>query len=242
VFLQFDGTRDEVWERMRGRPMAELKERAIGNCGDARIGVTLVPTLVPGVNIDEIGPIFRYAIRRSPAVRGVHFQPVSYMGRIPALPRDEDRFTLDELIAELLRQSDGLIRAEDIVPSACDHPLFGFHGDFAVMPDETLLPLSRRKPAGERADCASYADPAALNRRFVGRRWERRCRGGSAGTDMTDMEQFLDRGLQYGFTVTAMAFQDAGNFDIERLRQCSLHVYRDGKTVPFCARYLTALE
>ncbi len=242
VFLQFDGTRDEVWERMRGRPMAELKERAIGNCGDARIGVTLVPTLVPGVNINEIGPILRYAIRRSPAVRGVHFQPVSYMGRIPALPRDEDRFTLDELIAELLRQSDGLIRAEDIVPSACDHPLCGFHGDFAVMPDETLLPLSRRKPAGERADCASYADPAALNRRFVGRRWERRGRGGSTGTDMTDMEQFLDRVLQYGFTVTAMAFQDAGNFDIERLRQCSLHVYRDGKTVPFCAQYLTALE
>ena len=59
---------------------------------------------------------------------------------------------------------------------------------------------------------------------------------------MSDMSQFLDRVLKYGFTVTAMDFQDAGNLDIERLRQCSLHVYREGKIIPFCARYLTALE
>ena len=36
-----------------------------------------------------------------------------------------------------------------------------------------------------------------------------------------------------------MAFQDAGNLDIERLRQCSLHVYKDGKHIPFCAYYLS---
>ena len=36
-----------------------------------------------------------------------------------------------------------------------------------------------------------------------------------------------------------MAFQDAYNLDIERIRRCSLHVYEDGKFMPFCARYLT---
>jgi len=39
-----------------------------------------------------------------------------------------------------------------------------------------------------------------------------------------------------------MAFQDAGNIDLERLRRCSLHVFDDGKFVPFCAYYLTAWE
>ena len=243
VFLQFDGTNDDVWTAMRGRPMAELKERAIQNCGKNRLGVTLVPTLVPGINISEIGPILRYAVDRSPAVRGVHFQPVSYMGRIPALPRDEDRFTLDELMDELLRQSGGAIQRENIAPSSCDHPLCGFHGDFVVMSDGSLMPLTHRQTAGEGCCCGTptAADPAALNRQFVGKRWERRDRDGPEGTDMTDMSQFLDRVLKYGFTVTAMAFQDAGNLDIERLRQCSLHVYREGRTVPFCARYLTAL-
>jgi uncharacterized radical SAM superfamily Fe-S cluster-containing enzyme len=39
-----------------------------------------------------------------------------------------------------------------------------------------------------------------------------------------------------------MAFQDAYNIDIERLRRCSLHVYSDGKIIPFCVRYLTTAQ
>jgi uncharacterized radical SAM superfamily Fe-S cluster-containing enzyme len=54
------------------------------------------------------------------------------------------------------------------------------------------------------------------------------------------MTTFLNRVKSHGFTITAMAFQDAYNLDIERLRRCSLHVYKDGRVIPFCARYLTA--
>ena len=59
--------------------------------------------------------------------------------------------------------------------------------------------------------------------------------------DMTDMESFLRRARSHGFTITSMTFQDAGNLDIERLRQCSLHVYKDGKIIPFCAYYLSPM-
>ena len=34
----------------------------------------------------------------------------------------------------------------------------------------------------------------------------------------------------------------AMNLNIERLRRCSLHVYENGKVLPFCARYLTAAD
>jgi hypothetical protein len=54
------------------------------------------------------------------------------------------------------------------------------------------------------------------------------------------MGTFLHRVRSHGFTVTAMAFQDAGNLDLERLRQCSLHVFDHGRFIPFCARYLSA--
>ena len=67
--------------------------------------------------------------------------------------------------------------------------------------------------------------------------------GNSAGSvDITNMEDFLKRAKSHGFTITSMAFQDAGNLDIERLRQCSLHVYKDGKKIPFCAYYLSPME
>ncbi len=54
-----------------------------------------------------------------------------------------------------------------------------------------------------------------------------------------DQHGGFDRAKSHGFTITSMAFQDAGNLDIERLRQCSLHVYKDGKHIPFCAYYLS---
>lgn len=258
VFLQFDGTGDKVWQQLRGRPLAEVKETCIRNCDTAHLGVTLVPTLVPGVNIHEIGDIIRFAIKNSPAVRGVHFQPVSFLGHIPHLPVDEDRFTLDELLYELRTQAGKWIHQEDIAPSACDHPLCGFHGDFVVMPDRTLMPLTRRGSSQGECCCGvNTVNPAEKNREFVGRRWERRdeapasqgdsCCSTSApksgssccsGSSMS-MEDFLDRAKSHGFTITAMAFQDAGNLDIERLRQCSLHVYKDGRMVPFCSYYLT---
>ena len=56
--------------------------------------------------------------------------------------------------------------------------------------------------------------------------------------DMTDMDTFLARAKSHGFTITSMNFQDAWNLDLERLVRCSLHVYRDGRLVPFCANYL----
>lgn len=328
VFMQFDGVTDDVYEKLRRRPMLEMKKKAIENCGNCGIGVTLVPVIVPGVNTDQIGDIIRFAVERSPLVRGVHFQPVSYFGRIPELPKDEDRFTLDELMEAVVEQSRGLLTMENIAPSCCDHPMCGFHGDFIVLPGGRLYALTHypgADPVSEAGagSCCCGSDsapedkvtPAEKNREFVGRRWERRaedlartvvseetgsgcCCGETAaepepegccccgetelelgsfccgesepeascccgapepetgscccGTepveakdeeevDMTDMETFLRRARSHGFTITSMAFQDAGNLDIERLRQCSLHVYKDGRVIPFCAYYLSPM-
>jgi len=77
VFLQFDGTNDAIYCRLRGQPLLAKKMASIDACGQRHIGVTLVPTLVPGINVEDIGNILRFAIQRSPVVRGVHFQPVS---------------------------------------------------------------------------------------------------------------------------------------------------------------------
>ncbi|MDR1064932.1 MAG: radical SAM protein, partial [Oscillospiraceae bacterium] len=71
VFMQFDGVTDGVYEALRGAPLFEEKLAAIEVCDRENIGVTLVPTLVPGVNDRELGEIIAFAVRHSPAVRGV---------------------------------------------------------------------------------------------------------------------------------------------------------------------------
>ncbi len=246
VFMQFDGTNDEINRYIRGTSLLDVKKHAIENCAAYNIGVTLVPTLIPRVNTNNIGEILQYAISMSPAVRGVHFQPVSYFGRIPDRPVDEVRFTLDQVLYEIERQTDGVIKMENLLPSRCDHPLCGFHGDFVVMPNG-LEALSRRGVT-EAGCCGSEPVSADKNRAFVARRWERPKPNAASGAgfsielDFHDMDFFLQRVKSHGFTVTAMSFQDAGNMDLERLRRCSLHVFNNGKLVPFCAHYLSGWE
>ena len=244
VFMQFDGVSDAPYIKLRGRPLLEQKLEAIRVCGEAGLGVTLVPTVVPGVNDGELGGIIRLAIEHSPVVRGVHFQPVSYFGRYPEPPKDEDRITLPEILRKLEEQTDGLIKISDIAPSACDHPRCGFHGDFVVMPDG-ITAIAPKKQSGGECCCSKSREPdaeALKNRRFVARRWKRDLAAESYTGAPDDFDGFLARVKSHGFTITGMAFQDAWNLDIERLRRCSLHVYRDGRIIPFCANYLTGAE
>ena len=95
AFLQFDGLRPASYEALRGRDISAEKLRAIDNCAAAGLPVVLVPTLAPGVNEDEIGGILRFALARGKALRGVHFQPVSYFGRC-ALPEPARRLIYEE--------------------------------------------------------------------------------------------------------------------------------------------------
>jgi len=238
VFMQFDGTDEEIYRQLRGKPLFEVKKQAIINCGKHNIGVTLVPTLVKGVNTHQVGDIIRFGVSMAPVVRGVHFQPASFFGRYPAPPENDDRYTLGDLLADLPVQTDGLINLANIAPSHCDHPLCGFHSSYIAMEDGTLMPLTTRESGG----CCCGTVTAEQNREYIGSRWLRKktmAEDMTADEEEDDFDRFLRLSRTRSFTVTAMAFQDAWNLDIERLRHCSLHVYSEGKTIPFCARYLT---
>ena len=230
VFLQFDGTDDAVYQTLRGAPLLREKTEAVRVCDALRLGVTLVPTVVPGVNDRDLGGIIRFACDHVPAVRGVHFQPVSYFGRHEAAPLA--RYTLDRLMADLTEQAN--IPADAFLPSRCDHPLCGFHAAFLLDEDGSLRPLSRFQHASR------ARGRAADNRAYVANHWRRA--PDEPAPDLSgemDFDTFLYRLRQRSLTLSAMAFQDAMNLNIERLRQCTLHVWRDGGIVPFCANYLT---
>ncbi len=165
VFLQFDGTRDDIYKKLRGRPLLKEKRKAIGVCSDLHLGVTLVPTVVRGVNDDNLGELISLACSLAPGVRGIHFQPVSFFGRIPRAPGEEDRYTLDRLMADISDQAG--IPMESFMPSRCDHPLCGFHADFLIRPRGGLKPLSSITHSSSSRGCERD------NREYVARHWRR---------------------------------------------------------------------
>lgn len=236
VFLQFDGTDDEIYRQLRGRDLLEIKLKAISICSELKIGVTLVPTVVKGVNDGNLGELIRLACSLAPGVRGVHFQPVSYFGRYPGSPEADDRYTLDELMADISRQSG--IPMASFMPSRCDHPLCGFHASFLIENNLSLKPLSSITHSARNRGCASG------NREYIARHWMREKEENAPKdlSDEMDFDTFLYRLRHQSMTLTAMAFQDAMNLNIERLHRCSLHVYDNGKIKPFCAKYLTPVR
>ncbi|GAP13640.1 predicted Fe-S oxidoreductases [Longilinea arvoryzae] len=243
VYLQFDGTTDEIFQKMRGGKLLELKIQTIERCAEEGLGVVLVPTLVPGINFDNLGEILRLAIEHAPTVRGVHFQPVSYFGRYPQAPRDEDRITIPEVIRAIEAQSGGRIRRESFKPSGAENALCSFHGNFVIMPDGELKALTRHHPDPCCCTPPERADEGSRKSRLVtARNWSAPKLELSNGQSRSlgGWDDFLDRIQTHSFTISGMAFQDAWNLDLERLRDCYImQASRDSGLVPFCAYNLT---
>jgi tetraether lipid synthase len=262
VFLQFDGVTDEVFKTIRGRAMAETKRAAIQNCGAQGLGVVLVPTLVPGVNTGEIGKILRMAIALAPTVRAVHFQPVSYFGRYPAPPKDVDRITIPEVLGLIEKQTDEQFKIADLYPASGENPYCSFHGKFWLYPDGKVAPATRPavvaccEPSPEAtlvqlgASAGAQGEGARRAQRFVAQHWAYPAAHAAApkvseaqdGIDTASLDAFLAEDKQ-SFCISGMAFQDAWNLDLERLRECFLHVLSpEQKLVPLCAYNLTGVQ
>jgi len=245
VFLQFDGTNHEIFRWMREKDLLDVKLRAIYNCDKYHIGVTLVPTIVRGINDHQIGDIVRTAIRLFPAVKSIHFQPVTYLGRYPENPQARERYTLDELMQALVVQTG--IPENTLLPSRCDHAACEFHSTFVVSDEKHLIPVSDRT-----ADARTNRTSAKKNREYVAEHWKRTETDGHEDTgenqpivfgktDDLDFDTFIRYMRTRTLKISAMAFQDAMNLDLERLGRCSLHVYENGKLLPFCRKYLTPI-
>lgn len=58
-----------------------------------------------------------------------------------------------------------------------------------------------------------------------------------------DLDVFLSRLKTHMFSISCMVFQDVWNLDLERVRDCCIHVLSpDGGLIPFCMYNLTDIQ
>ena len=122
LYLQFDGVTDDIYRRVRGVPLLDLKMKVIENCRQTGMKIVFVPTIVKGLNDHQIGDIVRVAIENIDAVSGISFQPVAFTGRINRRELEQKRFTLADL-ARCVSVQTGITDAyNDFFPLACVTP------------------------------------------------------------------------------------------------------------------------
>lgn len=254
VFLQFDGTRDEIYRSLRGRGLVQQKMQAMAACREAGLGVVLVPTLMQGVNCDNVGEILHLAMRWTPTVRGVHFQPISYFGRYSGRPTADQRVTLPEVMHAVETQTQGRFRREHLAPPGCENGWCSFHATYVILTDGSALPLPngeccappRTAEQGAQRSIAcvarQWAGPQALTHPDDSRPAVSSTAGCSAAGSLS-LDQFIQRARQHTFSVSAMAFMDAWTLDLERVQECCIHVAsEDGRRIPFCLYNLSASD
>jgi 7,8-dihydro-6-hydroxymethylpterin dimethyltransferase len=123
IYLQFDGVTKEPYLISRNKDLLQIKLDAIENCRKADLGIVLVPTLVKGLNDDQIGDIIQFAVDNLDIIRGVNFQPVSFAGRTPADQVEEQRITIPDFQQLMQEQTNSKIKIEDFYPASSVHPV-----------------------------------------------------------------------------------------------------------------------
>lgn len=236
VFLQFDGVNDSIYTVLRGRPLLEKKLRAIRSCAAAGLGIVFVMVVTPMVNADAVGTVLEFAMKNMPTVRGVHFQPVSYMGRNRKQPEDGDRMSIPELLTAIEAQTEGRMRAADFIPLTSGHCLCSFHGNFLV-DGGNVTPISSENTEGF---CPCRRDAITRARSYIANRWKTAEVEDAAAEDW---ELFARHTVEKGFSITAMAFQDVWTLDLNRLKKCRVHTaVQDGRMLPLCAYNITSIH
>jgi hypothetical protein len=162
LYLQFDGLDPALYEKIRGRKdLLDVKMKAIENVRKAGLKIVYVPTIVGGLNDDQVPKIVQFALDTIDVCSGISFQPVSITGRIDEAAREKMRFTLSDLanrvnelgyttkddwfplscttpITELIQA----LRNEDNVMVSC-HPLCGIGTYFFVDQNKKPTPVTR---------------------------------------------------------------------------------------------------
>jgi hypothetical protein len=236
-----------------------LKEAAIEHCRRAGLSVTLVVTLVRGVNDDQVGPILNFAIDHLDAIVGLSFQPLAFTGRVPHAERMQKRYTLSDLAVDMETQTGGRINAlRDFVPLSATQPISRY------------MDLFRPSGSAEKALVCSCHPLCGLgtyilvNGRTKERAWGRSRLWGAVELTrilfrhrrkdgpkfsalqlvkifdaMTGGRVFhLSKKRRYEWRLilaAGMHFMDNYNFLAERSRSCVVHYATpDGRMIPFC--------
>ncbi|GIH19555.1 radical SAM protein [Rugosimonospora africana] len=256
IYLQFDGLEERTHREIRGRDLRAIKRRALDNCAEAGLTVTLVAAVERGVNDHELGAIIEYGLAH-PAVRSVSFQPVTHSGRHVEFD-PLTRLTNSDIIHAIAQQLPDWFQAKDFFPVPCCFPAcrsitYLLSEGTPGTPEFTVVPIPRLLNVEDYLDYISNrVVPDLAVREALEKLWSA---SAFMGTDTTrdrlaQAAAALDCGDACGinlpeavanltdraFMIVVQDFQDPYTLNVKQLMKCCVEeITPDGRLIPFCA-------
>jgi uncharacterized radical SAM superfamily Fe-S cluster-containing enzyme len=256
IYLQFDGFDERTHREIRGRDLREVKQRALDNCAEAGLTVTLVAAVERGLNEHELGAIIEHGLAHA-AVRSVSFQPVTHSGR--HLEFDPlTRLTNSDIIHLIAAQRPDWFRAGDFFPVPCCFPTCrsityllteGTPGspDFGVVPIPRLLNVADYLDYVSNRVVPDHAIREALEKlwsasAFMGTdTTNEKLAAAAAALDCADacgvnLPEAIANLTDHAFMIVIQDFQDPYTLNVKQLMKCCVEeITPDGRLIPFCA-------
>lgn len=244
VYLQFDGVRPGASEALRGRELIEQKMLAIENCRQFGMYVALVPTVVKGVNEDQIGEILEMALDDS-NIKMVNFQPVAAVNRCDIADAQQARMTIPDVLREIEIQTLGLFKKGSFMNIPCSHPTcsvcaYVYRNDEQSFVLNDVLNMDRYLDSitnlalphtGLTKEARKAADALLSMSAVVGSGKIEDAICTICGVTVPNIKEMVSKITM----VSVHAFMDAYSFDLGRARKCCVtQILADGNMVPFC--------
>ncbi|WP_307857301.1 radical SAM protein [Mycobacterium sp. SM1] len=250
IYLQFDGLEEATHRAIRGCDLRDVKARALNNCAEVGLTVSLVAAVERGLNEHELGPIIRHGMA-APAVQSVVFQPVTHAGR--HTPFDPlTRLTNSDIIHGITAALPEWFRASDFFPVPCCFPSCRSI-TYLLTDGDHVVPIPRLLDIEDYLDYVSNrVIPDLAIRDALERLWSASAVLGSeptteqlrravtaldcAGACGINLPEALAQLTDRVFAIVIQDFQDPFTLNVKQLMKCCVQqVTPDGRLIPFCA-------
>ena len=129
VILSFNGLDDEIYRKINGYPLLDVKSKALENLIDCHIDTAISPTIIRGIN-DDLSSLIKLCFDHVPHVSELRLRGAAYVGR----HNEFEPLVMSEML-ELLAPTIGYTMdqfLEEFNPENCYHSVFqwNMHGVF----------------------------------------------------------------------------------------------------------------
>lgn len=256
IILSFDSFKQETNQQMLGGKFLHSKMQVLSLLEKYAVDTTLLPVLAHGYNDDELGKFVQLTLEKD-FIRSLELHTMTFTGQGGRNFNRQGRYTTYDVLADLEKQTVGLLRITDFVPASSAHPLCYLITYMLRLDEGRWLPFPRFMRAEDlrtllKDSLYLQATPDVEQglQDVINSLWSEEFVCEDAEIVLATLKKLLAQMFAPGLSdaermrigersskaIYIHSHMDEENFDTDRIRQCCVGIREaDGSNIPSCA-------